>query len=296
MQKILDRIKKGEILLADGAMGTMLFERGLKPGNCPEIFNLNNIEVLKEIAQLYLDSGADIIQTNTFGASPLKLVSYKLENRTEEINRNAIIAVKSVVKDKAYISASLGPSGKLLEPYGEISKEKMYENFCTQLKTIIEEGVDIIFIETMSDINEAKIALQAAKDINNKITVSVSMVFDKTERGYFTFMGVGIQKAVDELIKAGADVIGSNCGYGIFEMVEIAKEFRKCTDFPLIIQSNAGIPKLENDKLIFPESPEFMAGYIKELIGLKCNIIGGCCGTTPKYTKIFRKVIDETIK
>jgi 5-methyltetrahydrofolate--homocysteine methyltransferase len=277
-------------------MGTMLFERGLKPSDCPEIFNLNNIDILKEIAQSYLDAGADIIQTNTFGASPLKLASYKLENRTEEINRNAINTVKSVIKNQAYISASVGPSGKLLEPYGEISKETMYENFHTQLKIIIEEGIDIIFIETMSDINEALIALKAAKDINNKIPVSVLMVFDKTERGYYTFMGVSSKDAVNELIKSGADVIGSNCGYGIFEMVEIAKEFRKCTDFPLIIQSNAGIPKLENDKLIFPESPEFMAGYIKELIGLKCNIIGGCCGTNPKYTRIFRKVIDETIK
>ena len=124
MQNILSRIKSGEILLSDGAMGTMLMSKGLKSGDCPELFNLDNPELLKEIAQTYLDAGADLIQTNTFGASPLKLADYELENKTEEINRNAVFAVKQIVEGKAYVNASVGPSGKMIYPLGELTEEK----------------------------------------------------------------------------------------------------------------------------------------------------------------------------
>jgi len=266
--------------------------KGLKSGNCPETFNLDNPELLKEIAQTYLDAGADLIQTNTFGASPLKLADYELENKTEEINRNAVFAVKQIVEGKAYVNASVGPSGKMIYPLGELTEDQLYESYFRQVTALIDSGSDIISIETMSDILEAVLAVKAAKEIKNDIPVIASMTFEKTKRGYYSIMGVTIAKAAEELKNAGADIIGSNCGYGIMDMIDIAKEFRKCSDLPLIIQSNAGLPEVKKGNLIFPESEEFMSSHIKELIDSGVSIIGGCCGTTPEYISAFRKELD----
>ena len=292
MKKLLERIKHGEVLVSDGAMGTMLMERGLKPGDPPESFNLTHPEILREIANLYLDAGADIIQTNTFGASPLKLSFYSLEGKTEKINRNAVLAVKKVVGDHAYISGSCGPTGKFLKPYGDIEPEEMYHNFGRQIHTLISAGVDIICIETMTDLNEATLAIKAAKAVSQTIPVMATMTFDPTPRGFFTVMGVNIEDAAEGLRDAGADVIGSNCGNGIENMVKIAREFKKYTKLPLIIQSNAGMPEIRGNTTVYPETPEFMAGKVKELLALGVAIIGGCCGTTPEHIKAIRKVVD----
>jgi 5-methyltetrahydrofolate--homocysteine methyltransferase len=292
MQNILSRIKSGEILLSDGAMGTMLMSKGLKSGDCPESFNLENPELLKEIAQTYLDAGADLIQTNTFGASPLKLADYELEDKTEEINGIAVTVVKQIVEGKAYVNASVGPSGKMIYPLGELTQDQLYDNYFRQISALINSGADVISIETMSDILEAVLAVKAAKDIKNDIPVIASMTFEKTKRGYYSIMGVTISKAAEELKNAGADIVGSNCGYGILDMIDIAKEFRKCSDLPLIIQSNAGLPEIKNGNLIFPESEEFMSSRIRELIDAGVRIIGGCCGTTPEYISAFRKELD----
>ena len=293
MENILKRINNNRILLSDGAMGTMLMSKGLEPGDCPEKFNIDRPDVLKEIALEYLEAGADLIQTNTFGASPMKLKDYNEENNTELINKNAVEAVKSVVKGNAYINASVGPSGKILYPFGDVTEEKIYENFHTQVKYLIEAGADIICIETMTDINEAVTAITASKDINKNIPVIATMTFDSTPNGFFTMMGVSIEKACTELKKAGADIIGSNCGNGITNMILIAKEFKKYSDLPIIIQSNAGIPVLQNGKTFFPDNPQDMVKGVGELIKSGVNIIGGCCGTTPEYIFEFRKAIDN---
>jgi 5-methyltetrahydrofolate--homocysteine methyltransferase len=292
MQNILSRIKSGEILLSDGAMGTMLMSKGLKSGECPEVFNLVRLDILKEIAQAYLDAGADLIQTNTFGASPIKLAFYGLEGKTEEINRNAVLAVKEIVAGKAYVNASVGPSGKMIYPLGELTQDLLFDNYFRQIKALISAGADVISIETMTDILEAVLAVKAAKQINKDIPVIASMTFEKTKRGYYTIMGVTIAKATEELKNAGADIIGSNCGYGILNMIEIAEEFRKCSDLPVIIQSNAGVPGIQNGNLIFPESNEFMSSRIKGLVDSGVSIIGGCCGTTPEYISAFRKELN----
>jgi 5-methyltetrahydrofolate--homocysteine methyltransferase len=266
--------------------------KGLKSGDCPESFNLENPELLKEIAQTYLDAGADLIQTNTFGASPIKLADYKLEDKTEEINGIAVTVVKQIVEGKAYVNASVGPSGKMIYPLGELTQDQLYDNYFRQISALINSGADVISIETMSDILEAVLAVKAAKDIKNDIPVIASMTFEKTKRGYYSIMGVTISKAAEELKNAGADIVGSNCGYGILDMIDIAKEFRKCSDLPLIIQSNAGLPEIKNGNLIFPESEEFMSSRIRELIDAGVRIIGGCCGTTPEYISAFRKELD----
>jgi 5-methyltetrahydrofolate--homocysteine methyltransferase len=292
MKNLLERIKKGEIFVADGAIGTMLFDYGLKPGEPPESFNLNRPEVLEEIAGLYLDAGADVIQTNTFGASPLRLASYSLEDKTEDINRSAVLAVRKVVKDSAYVAASCGPSGKILKPYGDTEPEEIYQSFIRQIKAIVETGVDAISIETMTDLTEASLAVKAAKAVSPSTPVTAAMTFDPTPKGFYTVMGVSVQDAAKELKEAGADIIGSNCGNGIENMIKIASEFKQHSNLPLIIRSNAGLPKMQGDKPTWPETPEFMAQKAEKLISLSISIIGGCCGTTPEHIRAIRKMVD----
>lgn len=292
MKNLLERVKHGEILLADGAMGTMLMEFGLKPGQPPESLNLTRIEVLEEIARRYVEAGADIVQTNTFGASPLRLSSYSLEDKTEEINANAVLAAKKAVKDRAYICASCGPSGKLLKPYGDTEPEAVYGSFERQMKSLVSAGVDAISVETMTDLAEARLAIQAAKTVSPLTPIMAAMTFDLTAKGFYTVMGTSIKEAAQKLERAGADIIGSNCGNGIENMIRIAKEFKKYSQLPVIIQSNAGIPEMQGDKPTWPETPEFMAEKAKELVSLPVSIIGGCCGTTPEHIMALRRLFD----
>ena len=291
MRKLLERIKAGEILVADGAMGTMLMERGLNPGQAPESLNLERPGLLTEIAGFYLRAGAEIIQTNTFGGSPLKLAHYHLEDKTEEVNQSAVRAVKQAVEGKAYISGSCGPSGRLLKPYGDTDPEAVYASFERQMRALIAAGVDVICVETMTDINEAVLAVRAAKAVSAETPVMATMTFDPTPRGFFTVMGVSIEQAAEELTYAGADIIGSNCSNGMEKMIAIAEEFRKKSKLPIIIQPNAGLPQLMDGKVVYPETPEVFAEGAGRLLDLGVSIIGGCCGTTPEHIKAMRAVV-----
>ncbi|MCK4654472.1 MAG: homocysteine S-methyltransferase family protein, partial [Candidatus Cloacimonetes bacterium] len=255
--------------------------------------NLKNPEILEEIAKAYLDAGVDIIQTNTFGASPLKLSGYGLQNKTEEINRIAVERVKKVVGNKAYVSGSCGLSGKLLKPFGDTEPEDIYKSYERQIKAQISAGVDLVCIETMTDLNEAILAIKAAKSISPEIPIMATMTFDETPRGFYTIMGTNIENAVVELQKARADIIGSNCGNGIENMIIIAREFKKFSRLPIIIQSNAGLPELKNGEIFYSETPEFFREKAKDLINAGVSIIGGCCGTTPEHIQSIRKVVDN---
>jgi len=274
-------------------MGSLLMARAkeLIKGKCPEFINLSRTDILEEVAKLYLDAGAEIVQTNTFGGSPLKLSDYSLEVRTEEINRAAVEAVKRVVKGNAYVSASCGPSGKMLKPYGTVEVQELYDNFYRQLSELIEAGADIICVETMTDFQEAVQAIKAAKAIKPSIPVMATMTFDNKPRGFFTMMGVTVEKAARGLAEAGADIVGSNCGNGIENMIKIAREFKKFTLLPLIIQSNAGLPEICDGHTVYPETPEFMAEKSKELLDVGVSVIGGCCGTTPDHIRAIRAAV-----
>jgi 5-methyltetrahydrofolate--homocysteine methyltransferase len=291
MKPLAVEIAAGETLLCDGATGTMLFELGLEPGGCPEEIALSRPELLESLAASYLEAGADIVETCTFGASPLKLSQYGLDGETEEINRRAVNAVRKAVGDGAYVGGCVGPSGKILEPYGDTSDAQVYESFRRQAEALVGAGVDCVLVETMLDINEAEIAIRAVKDVLDTLPVTASMTFEATPRGFFTIMGVDVATAASGLLEAGADVIGSNCGNGIETMVEIARALRSVTDKALIIQSNAGMPETENGNVVYRESPEFMAKHVENLLEIGVAIIGGCCGTTPEHIKAFRDLI-----
>lgn len=289
-------MRLGNFLVADGAMGTMLIQKGLKPGDCPEKINLENPELLEEIAREYLDAGAEIIQTNTFGASPLKLRLYNLDDKTEDININAVRAARKASNGKALIAASCGPCGRLLKPYGDISHEVIRAQFERQIKALVSEGIDLLCIETMTDLNEARLAIEAAKSVSPSLPVSAMMTFDATPRGFFTIMGVSIEQAATGLAKAGADIIGSNCGNGIEKMIEIARELKTYTKLPTMIRPNAGLPALDGEMPVYPETPEFMAEKCGQLLSLGVNIIGGCCGTTPAHTAEIKRRSIEFMK
>jgi 5-methyltetrahydrofolate--homocysteine methyltransferase len=296
VRNLIDEIRKGRVLVGDGAMGTMLIARGLKPGEPPESFNLKHIAVIEDIARQYLDAGADIVQTNTFGGSPLNLAVYGLDERTVDINRAAVQAVKEVVDDRGYVSGSCGPSGRLLKPYGDVDPDTMFASFERQMVILIDAGVDVVCVETMSDIQEAQLAIKAARVVSKTVPVMATMTFNPTPKGFYTIMGTNIPEAAAALEKAGADIIGSNCGNGIENMILIAKEFKQYTTLPLIIQSNAGLPQKKGDAVIYPETPEFMAEKAQTLLQAGVSIIGGCCGTTPQHIRAFRQMVDAKQK
>lgn len=293
MRNFSDELKSGRVLVADGAMGTMLMARGLAPGEAPETVNLRGPEALEEIARLYLEAGADIIQTNTFGGSPLKLAKTGLDDNMHDVNRRAVEAVRRVAGGKAFVSASVGPSGLILKPYGDAEPQAVYDSYRSQVEILAAAGADVICVETMTDIAEAVLAVRAAKEAAPRLPVMATMTYDATPRGFFTIMGVTVACAAKELAAAGADVIGSNCGNGIDNMVAIAREYRACSDLPIIIQSNAGLPEMRGGVLAYPETPEFMASRVKALVASGVSIIGGCCGTTPAHIAAIRKEVER---
>lgn len=292
MTNLFGKLSKEKVLVSDGAIGSLLFEKGLNPGDCPERFNLERPEILAEIALSYLQADADIIQTNTFGASPLKLSDYDLDDKTEEINKKAVEIVKQIVDSKALVSGSVGPTGKMLLPYGDIEPVAMKDNYKKQISILIESGVDLLCIETMTDLNEAVIAVESARELSQDIPIISTMTFDVLPQGCVTIMGNKISEVCAKLEEAGANVIGSNCGNGTKNMITIAKEFIANSQLPIIIQSNAGIPTIIDDQVIYQETPEEFADFTKILLELGVSIIGGCCGTTPNHIRAIRQTVD----
>jgi 5-methyltetrahydrofolate--homocysteine methyltransferase len=292
MENILDRLRRGDVIVGDGALGTLLMQRGLQHGGPLEAFNLTKPHILEEIASLYLDAGAEIITTNSLGASPLRLQRFSLDKDVEEINREAVSAVRRAVGQKAYVSASVGPTARMLKPIGDTEPEEVLSGFQRQIGALLEAGADMICIETMIDVTEAMLAIRAARSLDPQIPIMATMTFGKIPQGYFTLMGTSVKTAAAALEKTGANIVGSNCGNGMESMVEIAREFRQHSHLPVAIQGNAGLPTVTETGLVYPETPDFVAGKAVELLDLGVQIIGGCCGTGPEHIRAIRKVVD----
>ncbi len=292
MENILKRLQRGEVIVGDGALGTMLMQRGLKHGEPPETFNIEKPRILEEIASLYVDAGAEIVTTNTFGATSLRLRQFSLEKNVEAINRGGVEAVRKAVGNKAYVSGSVGPTAKMVKPLGNTEPEEILSAYQEQIRALLAAGVDMICIETMMDIAEATLAVKAARSLNSKIPVMATMTFQKHPQGFVTFMGASIADAAMALKDAGADIVGSNCGDGMVNMVGIAREFMQHSRIPVAIQGNAGLPVSTDSGLAYPETPEFVAGKAAEIVDLGVQIIGGCCGTTPDHIRAIRKMVD----
>ncbi len=292
MRELRRRLQNGEALVGDGAWGTQLMARGLEPGESPEAVNLASLGVLAEIAAAYIDAGAELVTTNTFGGSPLRLAAHGLEARCEEINRRAVEALRPVAAGRAYVSGSVGPCGAILRPYGDAEPELVAEGFRRQIGALVAAGADLICIETMIDLAEAKLAVAAARACSADAPVIATMTFDATPRGFYTTMGSTVADTCAALADAGADVVGSNCGNGIATMVEIARDFARHSALPIAIQSNAGLPEHRDGTLVWPEGPERFAERVPELFDLGVRIIGGCCGTGPEHVRAIRAAVE----
>jgi 5-methyltetrahydrofolate--homocysteine methyltransferase len=292
MRPLLDRLHASEVIVGDGAWGTMLIARGgLRPGEPPEIINLTRTDLLGAIAAEYVDAGAQILTTNTFGGSSLRLRAYGLDGDAERINRSAVDAVRGVASGRAHVSASIGPSGHLLAPLGDVTAADLETAFAGQARTLANAGVDVFCVETMTDLEEACIAVRAMKAAAPEIPVIATMTFEQTRRGWFTVMGVPVERAAHGLVDAGADVVGSNCGNGIEAMIAIARAFREATEAPIAIRANAGLPGSLGGTLVYPESPAFFAERVPGLLEAGVQIIGGCCGTSPEHVRAIRHAV-----
>jgi 5-methyltetrahydrofolate--homocysteine methyltransferase len=291
MSSILEKLKQNKILISDGAWGTFLYERGLQPGECPELWNVTHRDDVFAIAKSYIDAGADIILTNSFGGSPSKLGTYVLQDRAAELNEAAAIISREAAGDDHIVLGSIGPTGVILL-LEEVPEQTLYDGFYLQAEALKIGGVDAICIETMSDINEACLAIRAAKQATG-LEIVCTFTFDKTiDDKYKTMMGVSPAEMVKAVKEAGASVIGTNCGNGFSRMIDIVREIREVDkSTPVLVHANAGLPVFRDGKTIYPETPEMMAGKVSELIKSGADIIGGCCGTTPEHIKALAREV-----
>ena len=288
---MLERIQRGDFIISDGATGTYLQAHGLEPGGCPEELNEARPELIQQMAREYFEAGADMVLTNSFGGNKFMLNKYGHgDDKVVLFNRLAAEHAKSQAPDGKYVVGSVGPTGEFLEPLGEVSEAEMYDAFARQITALADGGVDGVDIETMTAVEEASLAIKAAKE-NTDLTVISTMTFDKGPRGFFTMMGVPPEQAATQLREAGAAVVGSNCGNGVEAMIEIARQLRAATDGPILVHSNAGIPAIRKGQIVYPETPEFMAERFKTLVDEGINVVGGCCGTTPTHIKIFSDAV-----
>jgi 5-methyltetrahydrofolate--homocysteine methyltransferase len=283
MNSLLTALKNKKVLISDGAWGTFLHERGLQPGECPELWNSTHRDDVFAIAKSYIDAGADIILTNSFGGSPAKLEHYGLQDRTAELNETAAAISREAAGADHLVLGSIGPTGVMLM-LGEVSEETLYDGFCVQAEALKKGGVDALCIETMSALDEACLAIRASRE-SSGLEVVCTFTFEKTINGAFrTMMGVSPGEMVQAVKEAGATVLGTNCGNGFDQMIDIVREIRSIDPLtPILVHANAGKPVFQDGKTVFPETPEMMAAKINDLIKSGANIIGGCCGTTPAH-------------
>jgi 5-methyltetrahydrofolate--homocysteine methyltransferase len=276
------------ILVFDGAMGTQLHTRGFPVGASPESWNLEKPEVVTEIHRAYFEAGCNVVTTNTFGGNRIKLAEFGLEDMLEQINIKAVECAKAAItNERQWVAGSMGPTGKFVEPLGEISFDEMYEIYREQAVALFKGGADLLIIETSGDIGEMRAAALAAVE-NTNIPVIASLTFNEDKR---TFTGTDPISAAIILERLGITAIGANCSGGPQELLEIARLFTNNTNLPIIIQPNAGLPKLVNGQTVFDATPDEMADYAEQMAEMGVNIVGACCGSTPKHLAAIAKAV-----
>ena len=276
----------GGPVMADGAMGTMLFQSGLQFGDPPEVWNLTQPEIVRRIQRGYLDAGSQIIMTNTFGGNRLRLALHGLSERVDELNRTAAILARAEVRsagDTALVAGDIGPSGEIVAPLGTLDYQIAVDVFREQAASLVAGGVDLIWIETMSDLNEIKAAIEGVRQAAPGIALITTMTFDT--RGH-TMMGVTPEQAVEALVAWGADAVGGNCGNGPDELLPVIARMRAADpDVVLVAKSNAGMPELVDMRAVYKADAPTMADYATQFRAAGATIVGACCGSTPDHLR-----------
>ncbi len=288
MGSFLQRIKN-EVLVFDGSKGTMLQNMGMTGGECPEFWNIEHSDKVRELYLLYIEAGADVIQTNTFGANRAVLEKFGLQDRVEEINSASVKLAREAAGGSAFVAASIGPTGKLLEPSGDLSFEQAYEIFREQIVSVTNAGADIINFETMTDLYEMKAGLLAARE-NSPLPIIASMSFEENGR---TLMGNSPATCALVCQSLGADLIGSNCSTGPEGLLEITRQMYGFSSLPLCVKANAGMPQYLGDTVIYNETPERFKNTVKDFLQCGARLIGGCCGTTPEFISAIRDEVER---
>lgn len=287
-RKIQELIHSGKIPVCDGAWGTFLQQLGLRPGECPEEWNLSHPDLVLKVASAYVEAGADIIETNSFGGSRIKLMHYGLSAKAYDINREAARISRMAAGNSVIVMGSIGPTGKILLT-GEVSSDELYEAFKEQAMALEAGGADAIVVETMSDPDEALIAVRAAQE-NTNCEIVCTFTFEKNKDGFYrTMMGYRPSDIASMFKNSGIDILGTNCGNGSEGMIPILEEFSEIwPEIPLIVQANAGLPLVSEGTTIYPETPQIMASRVFQLLDAGASIIGGCCGTNPEHIRTIK--------
>ncbi len=294
MNRLAALLDAGRPVLLDGAMGTLLQDSGLEDGAPGELWNLENPDAVRAAHAAYAEAGARLLTTNTFGGTRPRLDMHGLGDRIGDVNRAAARLARSVADEHGLLVAgNLGPTGELLAPLGTLTPEQAKALFAEQLTALVEGGIDLVLVETLSDLGEADAALAAAQEAAPDHPVVVSMSFDTNLR---TMMGVRPGEAVAHLAAAGADAVGANCGRGPGEMELIAAEMAEArTDGVLLVaQSNAGLPQVVGDHFEYDADPDDLAAHATRLAELGTDLIGGCCGSTPAHIAAMSATLPPT--
>ena len=299
-REIVERVKAREILGFDGGYGTMLFAAGLANGACPEVWNDTHADVVRGIHQGYFDAGSQIVETNTFGGTRLKLNEYRIGDRTHELNVKGARLARAAAPDDGYVAGSIGPTSRLPVDYAldeGVTDEEYEATFKEQAEALAEGGVDIFAVETMMFPQEATAAIRACKAATDlPVMATMFFQFEELHGRDRTMWGESPADVATNLLAAGADIVGMNCGRGPDRAIVIIREMRKVTDAPLVAYPNAGLPITTGDTVTYELGPEEMAREYPALLDAGCNIVGACCGSNPEHIRRIAEVVRDRKK
>jgi 5-methyltetrahydrofolate--homocysteine methyltransferase len=289
-----EALEAKRVLVSDGGIGTELQKAGLEPGGCGDSWNVLYPERVKAVHRAYLDAGSQLITTNTFAANRFLLSHYALQSRVAELNLAGARLAREVAGDKAWIMGSVGPCGGFLKPLGEIPASDLEASLREQIGALLEGGVDALIFETHAALDELELGIRVARTMHAPL-IFASLAYDKVRGGYKTMMGVSPAQAVEASLRAGADVVGANCGSvsSPWDFVQIAQLCRNVTTAPLILQPNGGKPRLEGTIVVYPTSAEEMGRALLAL-AQHGRIVGGCCGSSPEHIRAFSAMLART--
>lgn len=290
--KLAELLAANEVAVADGGMGTMLFASGLSHGDCPELWNVEHPEAIQGVHRSYIEAGAQIVLTNSFGGTRFRLARHGLGDRVYGLNKAAAELARAEADGSpqpVVVGGSMGPTGELIAPLGKTTFQEVLEAFQEQAAALIEGGVDVLWIETMSDLEEVRAAVEGARQVRADFPIVTTMTFDTHGR---TVMGVSPEQALEALKRLGAVAVGGNCGRGPDEIEQVIEKMHAVDpDVPLVAKANAGVPRLVEGHPVYEASPEDMATYALNVHQLGARIIGACCGSTPDHIRAIAEAL-----